>query len=73
MENQLTLDVREQFIISQALCVAIKTMAKEKYPEESNIEDMKILIEDKFPLWKAIDDASDMINALNTGCGTTES
>ena len=71
MKN-LTLDVREQFLISQALCIAVKSMAKEKYPENSNIADMEMLIADKFPLWKAIDDASEIINSLNTVCGTTE-
>jgi len=64
------LNIRDQFIISQALCIASKAMADEKYPEDSNIADMEELITNKFPLYRSIEEASKM---MNTGCGTTES
>jgi hypothetical protein len=63
MINQATEDqvltVRDQLIISQALCVAVKVMEAEPRPELSNIADMKSLIEDKFPLWAAVSKATD--------------
>ena len=64
------MSIRDQFIISQALCIASKVMAEDKYPEESNIADMEELITTKFPLYRAIEEAS---SVLNTECGTSES
>ena len=51
--------LRGQYIISQALCVAIKTLKKVKKPyrEESNIQDMEILLETIFPLYKGVKEA----------------
>lgn len=47
--RKLLFSVRGQYIISQALIEAIKTMKKRKYPEISNIEDMEVLLE-LFPI-----------------------
>jgi len=50
---------RGHFIISQALYVAVETLKKVKPPhrEESNIEDMEILMETLFPLYKYVKEA----------------
>jgi len=47
---------RGYFIISQALYVAIETLKKVEPPhrEESNIEDMEILLETLFPLYRDV-------------------
>ena len=60
------LTLRDQLLISQALYVAIEELSKEKpYPQTSNINDMKELLEDKFPLWLAVTQASELFgNAL---------
>lgn len=51
---ELFRSLRGQFIISQALAVAIETLKKVEppYREESNIEDMEILHEVLFPLYQ---------------------
>ena len=51
---ELFRSLRGQFIVSQALAVAIETLKKVEPPfrEESNIEDMEILHEVLFPLYQ---------------------
>jgi len=46
---------RGQYIIGQALSIAIRTMKLAKRPESSNIEDMEVLLEELFPLGKAVE------------------
>ncbi len=50
--------MRDQLIISQALCVAVKVLEAEPRPEVSNISDMRRLMEEKFPLWSAVEKAT---------------
>jgi hypothetical protein len=53
--------MRGQFIVSQALSVAIKTLESvepEVMQETSNIEDMKYLMKNLFPLYAAVEQAS---------------
>jgi hypothetical protein len=40
---------RDNIIIAQALCVAIEAMSREEYPEESNINDMRRILEARYP------------------------
>ena len=48
--------VRGQYIISQALCVAIDKMseAPDQMRENSNIDDMEFLRDELFPIYKAV-------------------
>ena len=50
--------VRGQYIISQALCLAIEKMKDEKIPmnmrESSNIADMEYLRDELFSIYKAV-------------------
>jgi len=49
--------VRGQYIISQALCLAIDKMKEvepEHMREESNISDMEFLRDELFPIYKAV-------------------
>ena len=39
---------RGQYIVGQALAIAVKELQKEKQPEQSNIDDMKFLGEELF-------------------------
>ena len=54
--------VRGQYIISQALCLAIEKMKDEKIPmnmrESSNISDMEYLRDEIFPIYKAVLEAT---------------
>lgn len=62
MNITIELNIREQLIISQALVVASKELKNEEpYPQYSNIEDMEVLIRDKFPIWAAVEDANELI------------
>lgn len=45
---------RGLYIVGQALARAVEVMKKEKYPEESNIEDMEMLGEQIFRMGYAI-------------------
>jgi hypothetical protein len=49
--------MRGKYIISQALCIAIKQMNKVKgvHREESNIADMEYLRDNVFPIFKVVD------------------
>ena len=49
--------MRGQYIISQALCLAVKEMSKVKEPhtEHSNIADMNYLIDSLFPICRLIE------------------
>jgi len=49
--------MRGQYIVSQALCLAVKEMRKVKEPhtEHSNICDMEYLIETLFPICRLIE------------------
>jgi hypothetical protein len=53
-----SLDLREQFIISKALCIAVSILSKEKYPPESDMKDMRRLVLKKFPIYAAVEEAS---------------
>ena len=52
--------IRGQFILSQALCLAIEKMNETPEPrrETSNISDMKYLRDELFPIYKAVQDAT---------------
>ena len=50
MGIELLRDIRGQYILGQALAIATDKLAKESYPETSNIEDMEILGEMIFPM-----------------------
>ena len=56
--EEQVLTMRDQLIISQALCVAVKVLEAEPRPEVSNISDMRRLMEEKFPLWSAVENAT---------------
>jgi hypothetical protein len=45
---------RGRYITSQAFYRAIQAMEQDEYPEQSNIEDMKYLMENLFPIFPAI-------------------
>jgi hypothetical protein len=49
--------LRGQLLLSQALVRAIEVMKTDKYPENSNIEEMEMLVEMLFPLYAAARDA----------------
>ena len=61
MNMTIDLNIREQLIISQALVVASKELKNEEHPQYSNIEDMDVLIREKFPIWAAVEDANELI------------
>lgn len=46
--------VRGHYIIGQALYKAIEVMKKEKFPEDSNIYDMQLMMDEIFPMFKVI-------------------
>jgi len=48
--------VRGQYILSQALCLAIEKMNETPEPmrETSNISDMEFLLDELFPIYKAV-------------------
>ena len=74
--KELTLNVREQLIISQALYVAIEALEKEEHPQYSNIEDMERLADTKFSLWGAVKMAQDnmhLLDELNKDLGKDDS
>jgi hypothetical protein len=50
----MAMTTRDHYILAQALYVASREMAKEKWPELSNIEDMKRLLDEYFPSFKAV-------------------
>ena len=58
--------VRGQYIISQALCLAIEKLKDEKIPmnmrESSNISDMEYLRDELFPIFKVVQDAKNANN-----------
>lgn len=73
------LDVREQFIISKALFVAVRALDKEEFPPHSDIACMEKLLETKFPSAEVMDQVNKNTAKLlvNTGwdqeeCGTIE-
>lgn len=46
--------LREQFVLSQALHVAIDTLSEAEHPEHSNINDMRHLMEEDFPIYSIV-------------------
>ena len=52
--------IRGQYILSQALCLAIEKLNETPEPmrETSNISDMKFLLDNIFPIYKAVQDAT---------------
>ena len=52
--------IRGQYILSQALCLAIEKLNETPEPmqETSNISDMKYLLDNIFPIYKAVQDAT---------------
>ena len=63
MNNKETMEfassVRGQYIISQALCLAIEKLNEqpENRREVSNISDMELLLDNLFPMFKAVQTA----------------
>jgi hypothetical protein len=84
VRNPLTL--REQYIISQALYVAIEKLAEAENPEHSNIKDMQTLLDEDFPIYNVVakaksfmshDEISEVLDDVDSiygenVCGTTE-
>ena len=72
----LTLDMREQFIISKALCVAMETLKDEVHPPVSDISSMMLLMEEKFPIYSVVQKASeatkDQLNQLQEAIEDSE-
>jgi hypothetical protein len=58
----LTLDMREQFIISKALHTAMETLKQEKHPAYSDIACMMVLLDKKFPIYS-------IVATANEACG----
>ena len=65
-EKQRALDfldsVRGQYIVGQALYIAIETMRDSDNPEHSNISDMEYMMKELFPLYSEIK-ISSMVNS----------
>jgi hypothetical protein len=56
---KLLQSVRGQYIVSQALCLAIKEI-NSRPPEQrepSNVADMEFLVEHLFPIYRAVEEA----------------
>ena len=62
--SELLNSMRGQLILSQALVIAARTLREEKYPEESNAQDMDILAEMFFPMYLGIQFANEQIAKL---------
>ena len=62
-ENILTM--RDQLLISQALYTAVKVMESTDSSHQSNLADMKALLNDKFPLWQAVEQAKENFGTLH--------
>jgi hypothetical protein len=60
---------RGQYILGQALYIAINVMKKEQRAEWSNIKDMEFLISELFPIYATMQDAyaEMMLNGPNEG------
>lgn len=56
--------MRGQLILSQALVIAARTLRAEEYPEESNAQDMDILAEVFFPIYRGIEFANEQVAKL---------
>ncbi len=70
-----TLTISDQLIISQALYTAIPLLEATPNPELSNIADMKALLEEKFPIWQAVQAAkknTEYQEFLTSGCQIME-
>lgn len=54
---------RGQYIISQALCLAIKAIncRPVELQEPSNVADMEFLIEHLFPIYRVVEEAQDRL------------
>ena len=63
MNNQKAIEfagsIRGQYILSQALCLAIEKLKEvpENRREVSNISDMELLLDNLFPMFKAVQTA----------------
>ncbi len=57
MSEPLPLDLRDQYLISRALCSLECELDKVKgrRREESDLADVRLLIETAFPMWKSIE------------------
>lgn len=53
--------MRGQYIISQALCLAIKTINSRprELQEPSNVLDMEFLVQNLFPIYRAVESAEE--------------
>lgn len=49
---------RGEYLIGQALVRAMEAMRQDEHPEESNIQDMELLVE-LFPFYRAASEATD--------------
>ena len=58
---QLLQSARGSYLISQALSIAVEQMRKvePKYREESNIQDMEMLLETLFPMYVVVRKSED--------------
>ena len=58
--------LRGKYIMSQALCIAVKEMSKVKHPhkEMSNIADMEYLIEYLFPIYRIVEKTDKAVKKL---------
>jgi len=64
--TDLFVSPRASYLISQALTIAIEQMKKVKkpYKEQSNIEDMEMLLEVLFPIYPAIKRSEKLIRKV---------
>jgi len=60
MSESRPLDLRDQYLISRALCSLERELDKVKggRREESDLADVRLLIETAFPMWKSIEEAN---------------
>jgi hypothetical protein len=49
MRNANSITGRDDFIIAQALTIAIEALSRDEYPAASNIEDMKAILAARYP------------------------
>jgi len=64
--------IRGQYILSQALCIAVKVLRKQpkQFREVNNIADMELLIEQIYPIYRAIERTQEMAKDANKNTST---
>jgi hypothetical protein len=62
LANNILNSIRGQYLLSQALCIAVKVLRKQpkQFREVSNIADMELLIEQVYPIYRAIEQTKEL-------------